>query len=75
MDCDGPGKKLDKKQERAVCQYLNYLNAIGTSARQSMLIYCASTTLCHLHEDITTSAPRVGQHWPRPFYQAFDKQV
>ena len=64
MDCDGQGKKLDKEQERAVCQYLNCLSVIKTSACQLMLIDCANTTSCHLHGDITASAPTVSQYWP-----------
>jgi len=54
--------KLDKEQELAVCQYLDRLDMIGTSARLQMITSCANAILRDSHCDSILPAPIVGEH-------------
>ena len=60
-------KKLMVEEELAVCQYLDWLDKIGTSARLHMLTTCANAILSHAHKDPSIPTPVVGEHWARRF--------
>jgi len=66
----GAGRKLNNTQDLAVCQYLEHLDRMGTSARYGMLAHCANTILKLSHNDPTTLPPTVGPLWPKRFLQA-----
>ena len=53
-----------------MCQYLDRLDTIGTSARQSMLVNYTNATLRRSHTDTTKPAPTVGQYWSQRFLDA-----
>jgi len=63
----GVSRKLNNTQEAAVCQYLDYLDRMGTSARYGMLAHCANTILKLSYTDPTTSLLVVGPLWPKRF--------
>ena len=47
-------RKLSEDQELTVCQYLDRLDMIGTSARMTMITSCANSILRRSHADTTT---------------------
>ena len=58
--------RLSEDQELAVCQYLDRLDAIGTSARLQMVTSTANTILRNSHDSIGL-APIVDDHWAQRF--------
>ena len=62
----GTNHKLTDDQELAVCQYLDRLDAIGTSARLQMVTGCANAILQYAHAG-PEPAPVVSDHWAPRF--------
>ena len=62
----GANRKLTEDQELAVCQYLDRLDTIDTSARIQMVSGCANAILQYSHLG-DRPAPRVGDHWAPRF--------
>jgi len=60
-------RKLTEEEELAVCQYLDRLDHIGTSARLHMITTCANAILLHAQEDPSIPTPVVSEHWARRF--------
>jgi len=60
-------RKLTEEEELAVCQYLDRLDHIGTSARLDMITTCANAILLHAQEDPSIPTPVVSEHWARRF--------
>jgi len=56
-------RRLSEEEELAVCQYLDRLDRIGTSARLHMITGCANAILLHVHSDQSIPIPSVGEHW------------
>lgn len=61
-------RKLSDDQELAVCQYLDRLDTIGTSARLQMVSSCANAILQSAHTG-PEPAPLIGDHWAPRFLQ------
>ena len=66
QDRPGANRKLSEDQELAVCQYLDRLHTIGTSARIPMVSSCANAILGYGHTG-QDPPPRVGDHWASRF--------
>jgi len=62
----GANSKLSADQELPVCQYLDCLDTIGTSARLQMVSSCANAILAYGHTS-PDPAPRVGDYWAPRF--------
>jgi len=60
-------RKLTEEEELAVCQYLDRLDKIETSARLHMIRGCANAILLQMHSDQSLPIPLVGEHWARRF--------
>jgi len=58
----GTNLKLTEDQELAMCQYLDRLDSIGTSAPQQIVAGCANAILQYGHIG-EGAAPVVGSHW------------
>ncbi len=63
----GANRRLSLVQEKAICEYLDRLDSIGTAARHHMLKQCADTILAAHHPNETTAAPTVGPKWAQQF--------
>lgn len=63
-------KKLSDDQEAAVCQYLDRLDTVGTSARIQMVSGCANTILRQAHLG-SEPAPLVSEQWARRFLDRY----
>ena len=59
------GKRLDNTQEAAVCQYLDRLDAIGTSARYHMVTSSTNFVLRLNHTNSSTTPPIVSKMWTK----------
>jgi len=66
LECQGANCRLSDDQELAVCQYLDRLDAIGTSACLQMVTSCANAILAYGHTG-SGPAPLVGDHWAPRF--------
>ena len=60
-------RRLTEEEELAVCQYLDRLDHIGTSARLNMITTCANAILLHAQEDQSIPTPVVSEHWSGRF--------
>ena len=73
LDHPGANRKLSEDQELAVYQYLDRLDAVGTSARIPMVSSCGNAILGYGHTG-PDPLPPVGDHWvpcfldPHPDY-------
>ena len=67
QDRPASGRKLTDVEELAVCQYLNQLDKMGTSARLSMLVGCANSILRAREADSTTQPPTISAAWSKRF--------
>ena len=65
----GANRKLTEDQKLVVCQYLDRLDTIGTSARIQMVSGCANAILQYSHLG-DRPAPQVGDHWAPVFLTA-----
>ena len=59
-------RKLSEDQEVAICQYLDRLDIVGTSARLQMVTGCAKTILQQAHIG-SSPPPVVSEQWSRRF--------
>ena len=66
LDRPGANRKLSEDQEAAVCQYLDRLDMLGTSARLQMVSSCANAILQKSYIGSGT-APIVSEQWARRF--------
>ena len=66
QDRPAANRKLSEDQEAAVCQYLDRLDMLGTSARLQMVTGCANTILQNAHTG-SSPAPVVSEKWSRRF--------
>ena len=60
-------KRLTTDQELAICQYVDYLDTIGTVARTIMITSRADSILRRRHTDATTPPPTIRKKWARRF--------
>ena len=66
-------RRLSEDQELTVCQYLDRLDTIGTTARMIMITSCANSILRRNHTDTTTPPPTVSEKWARRFLNRYPK--
>ena len=66
LDRPGANRKLSEDQEAVVCQYLDRLDMLGTSARLQMVSSCANAILQKSYIGSGT-APIVSEQWARRF--------
>ena len=60
-------RRLTEEEKLAVCQYMNLLDHMGTSAHLNMITICANAILLHAQEDQSIPTPIVSEHWSRRF--------
>ena len=60
-------RRLMEEEELAVCQYLDRLDHIGSSARLNMITTCANAIRLHVQKDQSIPTPVVSEHWSRRF--------
>ena len=66
QDRPGANHKLSDDQELAVCQYLDRLDTVGTSARLQMVSGCPNAILQYAHSG-PEPPPTVSDHWTNRF--------
>ena len=62
QDRPGANHKLSDDQESAVCQYLDRLDSVGTSAHLQIVSGCANAILQYAYSG-REPAPTVSHHW------------
>lgn len=62
-------RRLSEAQELALCRYIDELDKHDIPATQKMVHKTANSILKEGHTDQTTSPPKVGEKWPKRFFQ------
>ncbi|KAJ9479276.1 hypothetical protein VN97_g13176, partial [Penicillium thymicola] len=57
------GRKLSPAQEKALCEYIDYFDAVGASINRRQIAITANSILQYDHTDPDTDPPQIGAHW------------
>lgn len=61
------GRKLNPIQEQALCDYIDYFDAVGASINCRQIAIAADSILEEDHTDSTTPPPQISDHWLKHF--------
>ncbi|KAJ5699795.1 hypothetical protein N7536_002808 [Penicillium majusculum] len=61
------GRKLSSAQEKALCEYIDYFDAVGASINRRQIAIAANSILEEDHHDDTEPPPQIGDHWLQRF--------
>ncbi|KAJ5256797.1 hypothetical protein N7478_006614 [Penicillium angulare] len=67
------GRKLSIAQEKALCEYIDYFDAVGASINRRQIAIAADSILEEDHTDTTTDPPQIGDHWLKRFLKRYPK--
>ncbi|KAJ5847731.1 hypothetical protein N7455_011688 [Penicillium solitum] len=61
------GRKLSSAQEKALCEYIDYFDAVGASINRRQIAIAANSILEEDHHHNTEPPPQIGDHWLQRF--------
>ncbi|KAJ5877277.1 hypothetical protein N7455_000742 [Penicillium solitum] len=61
------GRKLSSAQEKALCEYIDYFDAVGASINRRQIAIAANSILEEDHHDDTEPPTQIGDHWLQRF--------
>ncbi|KAJ5962320.1 hypothetical protein N7501_007261 [Penicillium viridicatum] len=56
------GRKLSSAQEQALCEYIDYFDAVGVSINRRQIAIAANSILEEDHHNDTEPPPQIGEH-------------
>lgn len=65
------GRKLNPVQEKALCEYIDYFDAVGASINRRQIAIAANSILEEAHHDETIPPPQIGDHWLKRFLKRY----